>query len=293
MSFVTQKRLTIGDYIIYTVTLLISLMCIGPFLYVVSVSLTDPEVYVPFEFNLIPEKWSLASYKYLLTTNSFISALLNTVYITIVGTIFNIIVTFTMAYGLTKKSLPGRKFILYAVVFTLVFNAGIVPNYLLVQELGLINSHWSLILVSLTNAWSLIVVKSFMDSLPVELEEAARIDGCSDIGVFIRIIIPLSMPAIATFTLFFAVAHWNTYFNALVYLTDSSKWTLQMLIKTLVIDSGSDAIAQAGATGDQASLPQETIRMASIVLAMLPILVIYPFLQKYFAKGVMLGSIKG
>jgi putative aldouronate transport system permease protein len=228
-----------------------------------------------------------------LSTNSFLTALKNTVYITVVGTIFNIFVTFTMAYALTKKSLPGRTFILYAVVFTLVFNAGIVPNYLLVQGLGLINSHWALILVNLTNAWSLIVVKSFMDSLPPELEESARIDGCSDIGVFIRIIIPLSMPAIATFTLFFAVAHWNTYFNALIYLTDSSMWTLQVLIKTLVIDSGSNAVGQAGATGDQATLPQETIRMASIVLAILPILVVYPFLQKYFAKGVMLGSVKG
>ncbi|MFC0472508.1 carbohydrate ABC transporter permease [Halalkalibacter kiskunsagensis] len=293
MSFVSNKRFTVGDYLIYSTTVLVSLLCLAPFLYVVSVSLTDPEVYVPFQFNILPEKWSLASYMYLLSTNSFLSALKNTVYITVVGTIFNIFVTFTMAYALTKKSLPGRTFILYAVVFTLVFNAGIVPNYLLVQGLGLINSHWALILVSLTNAWSLIVVKSFMDSLPPELEESARIDGCSDIGVFIRIIIPLSMPAIATFTLFFAVAHWNTYFNALIYLTDSSMWTLQVLIKTLVIDSGSNAVGQAGATGDQATLPQETIRMASIVLAILPILVIYPFLQKYFAKGVMLGSVKG
>jgi putative aldouronate transport system permease protein len=292
MSSVTSKRLTVGDYIIYSIIAVISIICLTPFLYVVSISLTDPEVYVPFEFNLIPEKFSLDSYFYLLSTNSFLSALKNTIYITVVGTIFNLIVTFSMAYGLTRKSLPGRKFIFYAVIFTLVFNPGIVPNFLLVQELGLINSHWSLILVSLTNAWSLIVVKSFMDSLPSELEEAARIDGCSDIGVFIRIIIPLSMPAIATFTLFFAVAHWNTYFNALIYLTDSSKWTLQMLIKTLVIDSGSDAVGQAGASPEQATLPQETIRMASIVLAMLPILVVYPFLQKYFAKGVMLGSIK-
>ena len=239
MSFVTHKHLSVADYIIYSITILISLMCLAPFLYVLSVSLTDPEVYVPFQFKLIPEKWSISSYKYLLGTNSFLNALKNTIFITIFGTILNICVTFTMAYGLTKKSVPGRKFILYAVIFTLVFNAGIVPNYLLVQGLGLMNSHWALIFVSLTNAWSLIVVKSFMDSLPPELEEAAKIDGCSDIGVFFRIILPLSKPAIATFTLFFAVAHWNTYFNALIYLTSSTKWTLQVLIKTLVIDSGS------------------------------------------------------
>lgn len=293
MSFIPQKKLSLGDYINYSLVTLISLICLAPFLYVVSVSLTDPDVYIPFKFNIIPEKFSLDSYLYLLSTNSFLSALKNTVYITIVGTILNIVVTFTMAYGLSRKSLPGRTVILYAVIFTLVFNPGIVPNYLLVQGLGLINNHWSLILVALTNAWSLIIIKSFIEALPYELEEAARIDGCNDIGVFLRIIIPLSKPAIATFTLFFAVAHWNTYFNALIYLTDSSMWTLQVLIKTLVIDSGSNAIAQTGATGDQAALPQETIRMASIVLAILPILVVYPFLQKYFAKGVMLGSVKG
>jgi putative aldouronate transport system permease protein len=186
----------------------------------------------------------------------------------------------------------GRKFMLSCVVFTLLFNAGIIPNYLLVKELGLLNSYWALIWPTLTNAWSLIVVKSFMDSIPEELEDAARIDGCNDLFVFLRIVLPISMPAIAAFTLFFAVAHWNTYFNALIYLTDAKKWTLQVLIKTLVVDSDSAGVAQAGAAEDK-MIPEETIRMAAVVLAMLPILIVYPFLQKYFAKGVMLGSIKG
>jgi putative aldouronate transport system permease protein len=215
------------------------------------------------------------------------------VFITVVGTILSNIVSFMFAYALTKKTMPGRNLMLSAVVFTLVFNAGILPNYMLVKSLGLLNSYWSLIWPSLTSAWSLIVIKSFLESLPAELEDSARIDGCSDIGVFLRIVIPLSMPAIAAFTLFFAVSYWNVYFNALIYLTDSKKWTLQVLIKTLVIDSDSNGVGQAGAVGDSQVLPQETIRMASIVLAMLPILAVYPFLQKHFAKGVMLGSIKG
>ncbi len=294
MSFAVNKKMTIGDWINYIVIVVISLACLVPFFYVIVISLTDPEVYVPFQFKLWPEKWSLASYSYLLSTNSFINSLKSTLFITVVGTILNVAVTFSMAYALTKKTMPGRNLILTLVVFTLVFNAGIVPNYLLIRSLGLINSLWALILFTLTNAWSLIVVKSFMDSLPPELEDAARIDGCTDIGVFFRIIIPLSKPAIAAFTLFFAVAHWNTYFNALIFLTDSSKWTLQLLVKTLVIDSSSTGVGQAGTIGsDEALLPQETIRMASIVLAILPILVVYPFLQKYFAKGVMLGSVKG
>jgi putative aldouronate transport system permease protein len=294
MSLVTKKRLTVVDWINYSLLILISFVSLLPFVYVIIISLTSPDVYVPFQFKLIPEKWSFAAYSYLLTTNSFMNALKSTLFITIVGTALNVAVTFSMAYALTKKSMPGRNLVLTLVVFTLVFNAGIVPNYLLMKELHLLNSLWALILFSLTNAWSLIVVKSFMDSLPPELEDAARIDGCNDIGVFLRIIIPLSMPAIATFTLFFAVAHWNTYFNALIFLTDSKKWTLQLLVKTLVIDSNSTGVGQAGSVGgEEAMLPQETIRMASIVLAILPILLVYPFLQKYFAKGVMLGSVKG
>ena len=292
MSFVQKKRMTAFDWVNYTLIGLISLVCVFPFFYVFSVSFTDPKVYVPLKFYLFPEKWSLESYRYILSTNSFINALKSTLFITIIGTALNIVVSFTMAYGMTKRTLPGYKYLIGGVIFTLVFSAGIVPNYLLVKELGLLNSYWALIWTSLTNAWSLIVIKSFLDSLPGELEEAAKIDGCTDIGVFLRIVVPLSMPAIATFTLFFAVTHWNTFFNALIYLSDSSKWTLQLLVKTLVIDSNSTAVAQAGSS-DEAVVPQETIRMATIVLSMLPILLVYPFLQKHFAKGVMIGSVKG
>jgi putative aldouronate transport system permease protein len=292
MSFVQKKGLTMFDYVNYTVLSIISLVSVFPFIYVFSVSLTNPDVYIPFTFYLIPKEFSLASYKYILSTGSFINSLKSTGFITVFGTILNLIFTFTMAYGLTKKMMLGRNFMLSCVIFTLLFSAGIIPNYLLVKELGLLNSYWALIFPSLTNAWSLIVVKSFLDSLPEELEDAARIDGCNDLMVFIRIIIPLSMPAIAAFTLFFAVAHWNSYFNALMYLTDTKKWTLQLLIKTLIIDSDANGIAAAGANDDK-MIPQETIRMAAVVLAMLPILVVYPFLQKHFTKGVMLGSVKG
>lgn len=293
MSFVSRKKMTLFDWVNYTLLSLISLICIFPFLYVFSVSFTDPKVYVPLKFYVFPDQWSLSSYKYILSTNSFINALKSTVFITVVGTVLNIIVSFSLAYALTKKAMPGRGIMLSAVIFTLVFNAGIVPSYLLIKQLGLLNSYWSLIWPVLTNAWSLIVIKSFLESLPSELEDSARIDGCSDLGVFLRIVVPLSMPAIAAFTLFFAVSHWNTYFNALIYISDSKKWTLQVLIKTLVIDSDSNGVGQAGAGGDDRVIPQETIRMASIVLAMLPILIVYPFLQKHFAKGVMLGSVKG
>ncbi len=294
MSFVYSKRLTVSDWINYILLGIIAVVSLFPFIYVLSVSFTDPESYIPLKLYLFPENWSLASYKYILSTTSFINSLLSTTFITVVGTILNLVFTLTMAYALTKKKVPGIKFIMGCVIFTLVFSAGIVPNYLLVKELGLLNSLWALILPNLTNAWSLIVVKSFIDNLPEELEEAAIMDGCNELGVFFKIILPLSLPVIAAFTLFFAVAHWNQYFQALVYLTDSEKWTLQVLVKSLVIDSETIGAASRGTvSGDATQPPSETIRMASIVLSMLPILVVYPFLQKHFAKGVMLGSVKG
>jgi putative aldouronate transport system permease protein len=292
MSFVQSRKLTLFDWLNYLLVSLVSLVCVFPFIYVFSVSLTDSEVYIPYKFYFFPEKFSLASYSYILSTRSFMDALTSTLFITVVGTILNLLFTFTMAYGLTKRTLPGRGFIMGCVIFTLLFTAGIVPNYLLVKSMGLLNSQWALIWPVLTNAWSLIIVKSFFDSLPPELDDSARIDGCNDLGVFFRIAIPLSLPAIAAFTLFFAVTHWNSYFNALLYLSDPKKWTLQVLVKSLIMDSDSSGVAQAGAS-EERQLPQETIRMAAIVLAMLPILLVYPFLQKYFAKGVLLGSVKG
>ncbi len=290
MANLRQKKMAVGDAINYAALALISLVSLLPFVYVVIISLTDPATYVPLSFYLIPKKLSLATYRYLLSTNSFMNSFRSTVFITAVGTTMNLLATFTMAYALTRTRVPGRRLIHAMVVVTLFFNAGIIPTYLVVRGIGLLNSYWSLILVSLTNAWSLIVVRSFFQSIPPDLENSARMDGCGDLTVFALIIIPLSMPAIAAFTLFFAVHHWNTYFDALIYISDTRKWTLQLLIKQLVIDA--DAMGVGHSDSDTAP-PQETMRMASIMLSMLPILAVYPFLQKHFAKGVLLGSIKG
>ncbi|TDF95206.1 carbohydrate ABC transporter permease [Paenibacillus piri] len=288
----TGKKMTAFDYINSFLLLSFSLLCLFPFLYVISVSLTDPEVYRPFAFTLIPEKFSLRGYSYILGSINFKNALYSTVYITVIGTLLNLLFTFTMAYGLTKKDLPQRNWIMVIVIFTLVFNAGIVPNFLLIKNLGLLNSYWALIWSAMINSFSLIVVKSFLQSLPEELEDAAKINGCNDIGVFFKIVLPLSLPALAAFTLFFAVGHWNTYFNALIYLSDAKKWTLQLLVKSLIVDANANSV-QGSLTDSDQILPQETIRLAAVVVAMLPILVVYPFLQKYFAKGVLLGSVKG
>jgi putative aldouronate transport system permease protein len=286
-----QGKLSPADWIIYSVIGLISLISILPFIYVLSISFTDPGNYMPFSFYVFPKKWSLESYRYILSTHSFINSLRSTVFITVVGTAANLAVTLTFAYGLTKTRVPGFRAFHTLVIITLFFNAGTIPTFLLVRNLRLLNSLWALILPVLTSAWDIVVVRSFFLSIPGTLEEAARIDGCNDLGVFFRIVLPLSMPVIATFTLFFAVRHWNTYFNALIYISDTQKWTLQLMVKQLVIDSDASGIGQS--VGADTAPPQETMRMASVVLSMLPIMCVYPFLQKHFAKGVMIGSVKG
>lgn len=283
------KKMSIGDFINYFLLLLVSFVCVLPFIYIVSVSLTDPDVYKPFTLYFFPEKISFDVYKYILQTNFFTNGLKNTIIVTVIGTVLNLLFTFTAAYALSAgKNYPGKKAFLAFVLFTLVFNAGIIPNYILVRNLNLMNSLWSIILPGLTNAWSLIVVKSFMESIPRELEESAKIDGCTEIRIFARIVLPLSAPSLASFTLFFAVAHWNAYFIPQMYLSDNDLWTVQLIVRTLVMDAGSDNLGVVDEL-----MPQETLKMASVVLAMLPILVVYPFLQRYFVKGMMIGAVKG
>ena len=290
MSF-TNRKLTGGDVWLCFFVGLFSMICILPFVYVLSVSFTSPDVFVPLKVYWFPKKWSFINYNYLLSTRTFLDAIRSTTFVTITGTVVNLIVTFTFAYGLSRRSLPGRKIFAGLTIFTMLFSAGIVPFYILIRSLGLMNSHWALILSTATSAWNIMVVRSFMSGIPAELQEAAKMDGSSDFGVFARVVIPLSLPCIASFTLLFAVAHWNTYFNALLFITDSTKWTLQLLVKALIVDAGSQGVGLQGTT-DSAMLPQEPLRMAAVMIAMFPILVLYPFLQRYFVTGLTLGGVK-
>jgi putative aldouronate transport system permease protein len=283
--------MTVSDWAIYSAVAIVSLIGVLPFVYVLSISFTDPDAYMPFKFYFFPEQWSLKSYRYILSTNSFMNSLMSTAFITVAGTAINLAVTLPFAYGLTKRHVPGYRLIHTMVIITLFFSAGMIPTYLVVRNLGLLNSQWALILSAMTSAWDVVIISTFYQSIPPTLEEAARIDGCNDLGVFLKVALPLSMPVIATFTLFFAVRHWNTYFNALIYISDTKKWTLQLLVKQLVIDADASGVGQS--SGNDAAPPQETLRMASVVLSMLPIMCVYPFLQKHFAKGVMIGSVKG
>lgn len=287
-------KLQFGDALNGTALILISLSMLFPFLYVFSVSFTDPNTYVQGEFILIPKDFSLDAYKFVLGTGQLWNSVKATVFITVVGTVLNLFVTMTFAYVLTKNEMPGWKLFTFMVLFMLFFSAGLVPGYLLIRELGLMNSLWALILPGLTNPWSLFVVRSFYRSIPVSLEEAAYIDGANDLTIFYKVILPLSKPVMAAFSLFFAVGLWNTYLSGIFYIQDPSKWPLQVFLSQMIIESNTD-IGSSVNFDDvrQVQPPSETIKMASLVLVMLPILLVYPFLQKHFAKGVLLGSVKG
>ncbi|WP_284639444.1 carbohydrate ABC transporter permease [Paenibacillus silviterrae] len=290
---------SLGDRIFTAVNIVvlvvIAIVTLFPLYYVFIVSFTEPSEYADkYGFVLFPERWSLGAYEYLLSTSAFVRATGISTFLATVGTLLSLILTSTFSFGLSRKRLHGRKIMLFMVMFTILFNPGIIPVYLLVRDLGLINSIWSLIIPVLTSGWYVILMKSFFDSIPVELEEAAMIDGCNDLSTYFRIILPLSAASLAAFGLFYAVAYWNTFFSAVLYINDFTKVPLQIVLRNMLIDSDT---AVGGATAvEMASdkqLPTQTIKMAAVVVSTLPIIMVYPFLQKHFAKGVMLGSVKG
>lgn len=293
MEAVKQDR-TVGnilfDGVNYLLLALVGLVAVLPFIYILAVSFTSPHEVAKGGFILFPKEFSLSAYKYIFSTNTLLRSLIVSVCTTVVGTFINLLLTSLMAYPLARKTLRGRQTILMGVLFTMLFSGGMVPTYFVVKAMGLTNSYWALIVPSAISAFNLIVLKNFFQQIPDGLEESARIDGCSDVGVLFRIVLPLSMPAMATFGMFYAVTNWNQFFSAVMYINDSDKWPVQVLLREIVIMAQS----RIGDTSfDEAQIQPLTIRMAVIVFATLPILVVYPFLQKHFAKGVMLGSVKG
>jgi putative aldouronate transport system permease protein len=274
----------------YAIVAVVTLACLFPFLYVLLVSFTDPDVYIPYEFRIIPRKMSFKVYSSILYTGAFVQSIRNTVLVTVVGTLIAVFATFGYAYGLSKKDMPLVKVFIWIVIFGLLFDPGIIASYMNIRALGLMNSFWSLILPSVIASWNVIIAKSFIEGIPGELEDAAKIDGCSYFSVFFRIILPLATASIATLTLFIAVSQWNQYTKPLLYINDFQKRTIQVYLKTLLVDSTTGV----GASGDGSNvLPSETVRLATVVLAMAPIMAVYPFVQRYFVKGVMIGSVKG
>ena len=292
---ISIKRRSVGDIIanvvIYILLTLIAVIMVIPFIYVIAASFaTEAEIQTrPIFF--IPDSPTLDAYARIFDMNDMgtrvFHSLLISVCVTAIGTFINLFFTTTMAYGLSRSNLIGKKPLLPMVLFTMVFGGGMIPLFLVVKGLGMYDTYAALILPGAISAYNMIIVRNFFMELPRELEEAASIDGCSDIGIFIKIALPLSLPCLATFGLFYAVGHWNNYFGALLYLEDSTKFPFQLVLRNIVMQTAETQ------TDPNALIPEDTLKMAVIVIGTVPILIVYPFLQKHFAAGVMVGAVKG
>ena len=267
----------------------VAILALVPFVFVLAGSFATEAELATRSFFLWPETFSLKAYEAIFTSPAFLRALVTTIAVTAVGTLVQLMLTASMAYPLSKANLPGGKLILSLIVFTMVFGGGMIPTFLVVKDLGLLNNYWALILPMAINPFSLIIIKNFFQQLPAELEESAKIDGANELQTLWSVILPLSKPVLATFALFYAVGIWNDFMSPLLYLNDNSMWTLQMFLRQVTVATDLSIVE-----ADPSQLPPaQGIKFAVIVVATLPILLFYPFLQKHFAKGMLIGSVKG
>lgn len=297
MLAVTKKRKVkiatsekIAQAFIITFLTIFTLLCLLPFLNVLGSSFATSGEISTRPFIIIPKTFTLDAYRYILSTPTIFKSIGVSIFVTVIGTFVSMVITSFLAYALSRRYLHGRSFFNFLIVFTMLFSGGMIPSFILVNSLGLIDSLWALILPSCVSAYNMIIMRNFFQGIPDSLEESAKMDGCSDWAVFFKIILPLSLPSIATISLFYAVTYWNTYQSAILYINDSNKWPIQVLLRQIVIVS-------SGMNADASSVdiipPAQSVKMAVIMVATLPMLIVYPFVQKYFVKGAMVGSVKG
>ncbi len=276
------------------IMILVCIVVLYPLYYVLLASVTDPVVVNSGKLLLYPEAWYTEGYVTTLEYGPLWTAYKNTIVYTVVGTVVSLICTIPAGYALSRMDLVGRKPIMFLFTFTMFFSGGMIPLYLTIQQLHIYNTIWAMVLPVAVSAYNLIVCRSFFDtSVPIELLEAAKIDGCSDFGFFFKIAIPLSKTIIAVMTLFYATAMWNQFFNALMYLQDYDKMPLQVVLRDLVLMNQANQMGSSGAEMVTRQKLAEQLKYCIVVVAAFPLLCIYPFLQKYFAKGVTIGAVKG
>lgn len=277
----------IADGVIDALLILVGLVCVGPLLYVLSVSLTPfSEVLKSGGFILIPKQITFGAYQELFRQDYIPNSLWITVELTVIGTLINMVLTVLLAYPLSRKYMPGRSFFLLYIIFTMLFNGGMIPTYLLVRQLNLLNTLWAMILPNACWTFNTLIMKSFFESLPEELFESARIDGAGEYTVLFRIALPLSVPVLMTVMLFYLVGHWNEFFQAVMYVNKKELYPLQVVVRQILTQSSSSENVDI-------TIPTQTLQCAVVIFASIPIIVVYPFIQKYFTKGMMLGAIKG
>lgn len=289
----TARKKSIEDYFIdifaYTFMSIMALMTLLPFLNVLSKSLSEEWAVVSGKVNIFPVGFQLDTMKYVATTKQFINSLEVSVFITVIGTLVAVLLTAVTAYPLSKKNLPGLKYILLLFVFTMLFSGGLIPNYLLMKKLDLINNLAVLILPSMISVFNMLVIKNYYESLPESLEESAKLDGASNITILFRIIIPLSTPVMVTISLFYAVGFWNEFFNGMIYISRSNLKPLQVYLRDIMMDAES----MLKNADEMMNISAEGVRAGTIIASTIPILLVYPYLQKYFIKGILIGSVKG
>ncbi len=281
------------DIFNYSSMVLLSILFIYPFWHILILSFSDPLDAVTLGLKIIPKQMYLDSYKEVFSNKVLYIGYLNTLIRTIAGTALTTILTYCGAYALAKKKLPLRKFFSAMILFTMFFHGGLIPSYLLVKGLGLYDSYLALILPSATSAWYIIITRSYVSSLPDDLEQAAEIDGAHPIIIAFKIIFPLCKPIIAVLAMWAAVYQWNAWFDAMIYISDRNKIVLQMVLRRMIIERQPDMMSGLLLTETTSTTTPETIKAATIMVSILPIIMVYPFLQKHFVKGIMLGAIKG
>lgn len=277
---------------IYLFLIAMGLITLLPFANVVSKSVSEEWAIVSGKVGIFPVGFQLDTMQFVVTSNQFLQSLFISGLITVIGTLASLLFTVLTAYPLSKRELPGMGVVIVLFIFTMMFNGGIVPNYLLIRQLGLIDNLGALIWPALISVFNMLVIKSYFESLPPSLEESAKLEGARNYTILFRIILPLSGPVLATIGLFYAVYYWNDYFNPMLYINSTSLKPLQLYLQDIVMNADTSSVLNKSAD-DLMNVPAEGVRSATVIASTVPILLVYPFLQKYFIKGVLIGSVKG
>lgn len=290
-----RKKITAFDVVIYGIGVVLLLIVGYPLILVLSNSFSSPELVASGQVWLLPKEVSLEGYKAVFKDKSILNGYANTIFYTVVQTIISLAVTLPAGYAMSKNTLPGRNWIMVLFMITMYFSGGLIPTFLQVQKYGLYNSRAVIVIMGAFSTYNCIICRSFFSSMPAELEEAAKIDGCSPMGTFIKIILPLSKALLGVMVLYVAVGQWNAYMDCLIYIKDDSKQSLQVVLRRILL-LAQNAMSAAGEGGEYASMladREALIRYSAMVVSSVPLLAAYPFLQKYFDKGVLIGSVKG
>lgn len=283
----------ITDVIIYTLMGCVGVITLLPFLYIAAGSFATDRELTERAFFIIPHVWSLNAYKYSINNGNILMGLKNSLILTFMGTIVNMALSTTFAYPLSKKHFRGRNFFLNMVIVTMLFSGGMIPTFMVLRTYGLYDSYWALILIGAISPFNMIIIKNFFQELPLELEEAAYMDGAGEFFTFLKIVLPLSKPVLASISLFYAVGYWNDYFNAMIYLQTPTKYTVQIMLRNIVLKASAISDVMMDYYDQNGAPPDKAVKMATTLIATVPILIVYPFVQKFFTKGVMVGAVKG